>query len=375
LPAAKVFCMVTPMQTIICKACSNGCNLSIERLDEATLVVDKNFCPKGVGYAFSKLSKTEKGKFIPANPDSPYSKDDLAAIFRLWNKELKKVSAGTFIQGSPERSLYRSVIEDINENLFILEQVPPNDITNKKRIAKDIAAFAAAGLPVTPYITDEKGERILEHQEAFWQLIPYIKGVALDRKKYWQEGWRGKAVAQFLVQLKELGKNNRAGEKSFSIIDFIQDISAKIKIDKPELFLELTPILEHLKKNLFPVYDSVPLAFCHGDAHPLNMLWSESKILSVIDWEFFGLKPVLYDTALIIGCVGIEAPSARNGDFIKAFKQQLIEQKIFSEKTWELLPLFVLAQRFAWLSEWLRRDDEEMLEHEVDYMNNLLLES
>jgi hypothetical protein len=33
--------------------------------------------------------------------------------------------------------------------------------------------------------------------------------------------------------------------------------------------------------------------------------------------------------------------------------------------------LFTLAQRFAWLSEWLRRNDVEMIEFECFFMNLL----
>jgi len=35
-------------------------------------------------------------------------------------------------------------------------------------------------------------------------------------------------------------------------------------------------------------------------------------------------------------------------------------------------PDFVVALRFAWLSEWLRRDDVEMIALELDYMDLLI---
>ena len=43
------------------------------------------------------------------------------------------------------------------------------------------------------------------------------------------------------------------------------------------------------------------------------------------------------------------------------------EKKFLSKFSLNYLTDFVLALRFAWLSEWLRKDDEEMLELELVY--------
>jgi len=44
----------------------------------------------------------------------------------------------------------------------------------------------------------------------------------------------------------------------------------------------------------------------------------------------------------------------------------------FAETSWTCLPEFVVALRFAWLSEWLRKDDVEMIGLELDYMDLLI---
>ena len=51
-------------------------------------------------------------------------------------------------------------------------------------------------------------------------------------------------------------------------------------------------------------YEKMPVAFCHGDYHPLNIIWSVDDIQYVIDWEFSGYKKTIYYVPNLIGCVG-----------------------------------------------------------------------
>ncbi|MGD0170381.1 MAG: hypothetical protein ABSE54_11730, partial [Smithella sp.] len=46
--------------------------------------------------------------------------------------------------------------------------------------------------------------------------------------------------------------------------------------------------------------------------------------------------------------------------------------KIISKISWKYLVEFIVALRFAWLSEWLRRKDTEMIGLELDYMRLLI---
>ena len=132
------------------------------------------------------------------------------------------------------------------------------------------------------------------------------------------------------------------------------------------------PIADFLRRRFYPVAEETPSTFCHGDPHPLNTIWGENRIVAVIDWEFCGWKPLLYDAALVVGCVGAEAPGARHAGFITAFLDTLENRRLYSEEAMALLPLFVLAVRFGWLSEWLRNKDVEMIEFEIFYMNLLM---
>jgi homoserine kinase type II len=93
---------------------------------------------------------------------------------------------------------------------------------------------------------------------------------------------------------------------------------------------------------------------------------------SVIDWEFLGYKPEVYDLANLIGCVGFEDPVGLNEGFVMELISQTRRAATVSEPCWQVLPEWVVAIRFAWLSDWLRRRDREMIDLEVAYINLLV---
>ena len=97
----------------------------------------------------------------------------------------------------------------------------------------------------------------------------------------------------------------------------------------------------------------------------------QDDINCVIDWEFCGCKSELYDAALLIGCVGVEDPQALTGELVKSFIAKIMEANIIANKSWQYLVEFIAAQRFAWLAEWLRQKDDEMIRLELDYMQLL----
>lgn len=355
------------MTQLICCACSNGCALSIARQDKDIVIVDGQACARGVGYAFRQLHEREPGKYIPKTT-AHYDERYLSPVLRLFGYSLSKILSGILIQGSPDRSMFRTVVQTSDGLRFILEEIEPAEVEKRQCIAKNLGILLSQGLPVISYV----GNTVQEYAGKYWQLSSYFSGVSLDRTTYWQDAWRGIAVADFLADLyREAGSLEHTGSV-FSLQEYIENLLKTLTTTRPDILQKLQPVIDVLRDKLFPVYDTIPIGFCHGDPHPLNMLWGEKKISAVIDWEFSGLKPRLYDAALIIGCVGVESPEAGTGGFIQAFKLRLQERQVFSEEIFTLLPIFTLALRFAWASEWLRRDDAEMLQFEVQYMQILL---
>ena len=104
----------------------------------------------------------------------------------------------------------------------------------------------------------------------------------------------------------------------------------------------------------------------------LNIIWGQGSIQAVIDWEFCGTKPEIYDLANLLGCLGMEDPQSLYGPFVHRLIGRLRRSGIFADISWSALPDLMLAIRFAWLSEWLRKNDRPMIRLEADYMSLLM---
>jgi homoserine kinase type II len=154
----------------------------------------------------------------------------------------------------------------------------------------------------------------------------------------------------------------------FSIVSFNRDLLEKIKTRESDLFERIHPAADFLEKEFPSAHDELPIRFCHGDFHPLNVIWSENGINTVIDWEFLGYKPEIYDIAILIGCLGMEKPQSLTGDLVFEFVKRLKDSGLIAKKSWDCLFEFVLALRFAWLSDWLKRSDLEMIDLEAVYI-------
>lgn len=357
---------------LICKECPNGCALQLARRDDATVLVRGNRCARGVAYAYAQKQAEWAGQFLPAEQSERYSREALSPVLQAWGLQLDRILTNVFIQGSPERSTFRTVVSDAQGKCYLLETLAPFHCDRRKRIAARLRSLREKGLPVIPYAPGVDGEMVQSVAGKVWQLSDFVAGGELDRSAYWQEGWRGLALADFLA---DLSANTRDAEGSagpaFSLPAYIGRLLQTIGSSRPALLGELGDVTRLLKQELYPIYDAIPQRFSHGDPHPMNVLWGDGDIRAVIDWEFSGLRPPVYDAALVIGCVGAEAPGALDGAFLEAFRRRLREREVFAPEDFGLLPLFTLAQRFAWLSEWLRRNDVEMIEFECFYMDLL----
>lgn len=356
------------MSSFTCLICPNGCGLSVVR-DEDGFLVKGNRCAKGVGYARSRFRKQgSPGEFRSFRPFPSYSGDEIAAVLDRWDMPLSGLEEGRFIQGSPERSLYRTSLCSGKDRL-ILEQIEADRRLPCEKTGNRLERCRREGLPLSPFIRGRDGAFVQELDGRCWRLTPFVEGTGLDRSSYWQDAWRGRALGAFLSRLYALEEADEE-EPVFDLPGFIRDLTKKISRHNPRLRSEMNPtiepILERLESVLFPVYDKIPRVFGHGDCHPLNIIWGEDRILSVIDWEFSGTKPLLYDAALVLGCVGSEDPDAMGGAFNREFYRAFSPEIPGDLKA--LLPDFILALRFAWLNEWLRHDDREMIDQELYYM-------
>lgn len=299
----------------------------------------------------------------------------VADILHCWGLVFKSERADVPLAGSPERSLYRTVVEDAGGRRFVLEKIDPRMVDRKREIAAALEYLAGQGLAgAHPYLRNRDGDFITKAAGGLWQVSPFIDGVEFRRPEYTLEAWRGRALAGFLIDMKEKSEGIPFGKpgRPFSIAEFTRDLMIRMKRHNPERAAAAQKVYDHVEKHLFPAHDRLPVAFCHGDPHPINVIWGDSEIRGVIDWEFSGYKPEIYDAALVVGCIGMEDPASLAGPLIVAFLQDLRAAGCFDASGFAILPEFVIALRFAWLSEWLRKKDVVMVEMETDYLHLLL---
>lgn len=298
----------------------------------------------------------------------------IAKAAEKWNLRIENIRSDIIIQGSPERCESRFVIECKNGRLYLIESLFDADFHHKLKIISCLNFLSGMGLSgINPYIPSVKNGYIIKSDNRFWQLSPFLEGETLNRPDYAFEKWRGKVLADFLIELRGAAKGIpffTAGSP-FSIKDYIYRLISQIRENDPEVIMKIEPTLRFLGKKFMKIHDSLPVSFCHGDFHPLNIIWSDNSISAVIDWEFLGIKPDVYDAANLIGCIGIEDPEALTGELACDFIAALIESGFISGACREVFVEFVVALRFAWLSEWLRNRDHEMIDLEAEYLNIL----
>ena len=281
--------------------------------------------------------------------------------------------------GSPERTAWRSVVEAEDSRLFVLEKIPSRVYSRKRQAATTLQWLSDHGLhQIVTYLPGRDDETICLINtgmwHGLWQLYPYVRGIDLDRTAYALDGWRGEAAADFLIDLDSICRKHHAESNNafFSIAVYCKNLFTTLTNRHPDIAAAYRPFMDHLEAHFFPIHDQLPMGFCHGDFHPLNIIWGEQDIRAVIDWEFYGIKPELFDLANLLGCLGIEDPHNLAGPFAGGLIQRLRDADIFSGASWNALPDLIVAIRFAWLSEWLRKNDAPMIGLEADYMALLI---
>jgi homoserine kinase type II len=292
-----------------------------------------------------------------------------------WHLEPAGIRNDLFIGGSPQRSEFRCVVECADGKLAVMECIRRSDRAHKQAVIDRLDFLAHMGLPgAHPHLTTVDGRHIAERDGRPWQASPYITGVTLERPGYEFDGWRGQAMGEFLVALRTASRElpGPLSTRPFAILDYIGDLLGRIRTHDPAVLEPFIPAAAFLEERLAPVHGLLPVGFCHGDFHPVNVIWSEDAIAGVIDWEFCGVKPEGYDAALLVGCMGMETPDALTGPLVGEFIRSLREARLLSDTSWRYLIEMIVAIRFGWLSEWLRARDEEMIELEAVYMRLLM---
>jgi homoserine kinase type II len=304
-----------------------------------------------------------------------YTDESIREIVSSWKRKFRKSRPDIDIPGSPERTAYRVVVEDLDSRLWVLEAIPPGTHNHKYLICKVLSFLHDKGFKaVAPYLPSTEDRPLVCNGTECWQIRPFIEGVPLPRPSFVTDRWRGKACADFLLDLRDKARDLPIpeGEVPFSMIRFIRGMYDAMAGYNPETHGRMRRAFDFIEQEFAHLEGVIPTAFCHGDFHPLNVIWSNDGIKSVIDWEFLGYKPEVYDVANLIGCVGFEDPAGLTQGLVTGLISTMRKADALSPACWEYLAEWVIAIRFAWLSDWLRRRDREMIDLEGTYIHLLI---
>jgi homoserine kinase type II len=302
---------------------------------------------------------------------------DIAQILTPWEITFSDLVPHAECYGSPERSQFRCVLKDSKNKMYLLERIHFEQLTRKNKIARQLYMLKKSNplLPIHPYCqSPHSSSWVEEMNHQYWMLSPYLPATPLQRPSYLEDAWRGEVYAHFLLDLhSSSGSISGLDQNRFepTLENYIHALEKSIQIREPSLYKELAPFILHLKQNFFPLLSQIPHSFSHGDYHPLNLLWEGKTLCAVIDWEFSGFHPELYDLANLVSCLGMEHPSALEKDISNLLIKTIKNAQFHAEVSWKCFMDLMLAIRFAWLSEWLRKKDEEMINLEIAYMHLL----
>lgn len=299
---------------------------------------------------------------------------DYASLSSAWGIHFDALDSVAQVEGSPERAAARAVIRDASGARWILEQIDSDNMARKQQVAEQLSALAALE-QIHPYRRTSDGSffQTLEGKKgegSAFMLRSYVEGVALQRPGYLDDLWRMDAMADFLIQLRS--RSAGCSGPVFSMCDYAQKRMTVWRGRYSKLADKLGPSFQTLEKTFFKIHDQLPVAFCHGDYHPLNMVWGSDSIRSVIDWEFCGMKPELYDVALLLGCIGFEDPDNLLREPVVRLIHRLRAAGFGEEISWENLFGLMASIRYGWMSEWIRRSDLEARQMEAVFIDILV---
>jgi homoserine kinase type II len=282
------------------------------------------------------------------------------------------------IPGSPERCLFRRVIEDAEGNLFVLEQLSPGQPPRREAIARLLSDLSERNLSgLAPYLrVPATGAFVLQDWGRHWQLSPFVPGIELPRPGYLENASLGASLGAWLGDFRRAADaitpttGRMAGLRELSLPDYISSLLARLSHVRPEVHARACLPLPALA-GFLEACPELPRVLSHGDIHPLNVIWEAHGLRAVIDWEFAGMLPAVYDLANCLGCLAIEGDGGLDTPFARALLSRVRDETLLPADQARWLPSAILATRYGWLSEWLRRGDEEMICLELDFMDAL----
>lgn len=155
----------------------------------------------------------------------PVSSELLRDILNCWGLAFEDLHPEIPIQGSPERCLYRVVV-DAGGSRHLLEELDSRTLARKIRIARHVTLLAARGLPALAPRAGLDGSFVQRVADRTWQLTPFLDGLAPNPENLWRDAWRGEALALFLRDLRQAARDLDATEIPFDLRAYAAQIAS-----------------------------------------------------------------------------------------------------------------------------------------------------
>ena len=194
----------------------------------------------------------------------------------------------------------------INFKKIKLEKIisyPPagNDVIECRCIFNDqtIKAFIKIERSkMANFATEVKHLKILNHLD-YCSLVPQIYEIGvIDNKSYIVlECMNGDRLSDLLHSNKNISKDEYLFKYGMSLARLHSLPTAKFKVAKKRIINDIpskdnydiddfiSSIIKYLKENK-PKFDNN--TFIHGDFHYANILWKDSEVSGILDWEYSG---------------------------------------------------------------------------------------
>jgi len=107
------------------------------------------------------------------------SPETIKAVLSRWDLFLKVIRSDCDLQGSQERTLFRTAVEDEAGRLFVVGQIAPDRRERKQLISTILNDLHADGLKqVVPYLTTPAGQSLVFCEGGLVADFPFCRGDA-----------------------------------------------------------------------------------------------------------------------------------------------------------------------------------------------------
>ncbi|WP_227994985.1 phosphotransferase [Oceanobacillus sp. CFH 90083] len=244
-----------------------------------------------------------------------------------------------------------------NDNEYVLRQCKRNhDYKWLQYIERINDYLLSMGFPVQPILKTAQGNKTVLVCESYWQLSPFICGYELQLG---DTGQINKAL-NLLIRLHNINYlPENPSNPNESVLQWLKNYSYYFdRLEKAILYYYknkekaydyLNKLSNHLENSLASLnlqkYHKLKKAYIHGDFHRGNILFRNTEIVAILDFDTFHYGPRILDVALAT----LQLTKVRSGSFKldskiskEFFSKYSAKQHINEQEQASMVPLLLL---------------------------------